>query len=96
MSFVGPRPPLRRYVERHKGLYAQVLRSKPGLTGLATLVYHKAEAKTLADTQSDRETDARYSRVCVPRKARLDLIYQSNATLALDIFILWKTLRRRA
>ncbi|MDZ4136855.1 MAG: sugar transferase, partial [Paracoccaceae bacterium] len=37
MSFVGPRPPLRVYVDRFPDLYAQVLRSRPGITGLASL-----------------------------------------------------------
>ncbi len=30
MSFVGPRPPLRRYVERFPALYSRVLQSRPG------------------------------------------------------------------
>jgi lipopolysaccharide/colanic/teichoic acid biosynthesis glycosyltransferase len=29
MSFVGPRPPLRRYVEQFPDLYAHVLKSRP-------------------------------------------------------------------
>ena len=95
MSFVGPRPPLRRYVERHAELYSAVLRSQPGVTGLATLVYHRAEGHLLQHARDEAETDALYSRVCVPRKARLDLIYQRNAGMWLDIFILWQTLRRR-
>ena len=95
MSFVGPRPPLRRYVARHRQLYGAVLRSQPGVTGLATLVYHRAEARLLGNACDAAETDELYSRVCVPRKARLDLIYQRNTRLCLDIFILWRTLLRR-
>lgn len=33
MSFVGPRPPLREYVERFPAIYTQVLKSRPGVTG---------------------------------------------------------------
>lgn len=36
MSFVGPRPPLRLYVERFPEIYERVLQSRPGVTGLAT------------------------------------------------------------
>ena len=43
MSLVGPRPPLRRYVEDYPQLYRQVLRSRPGVTGLATLRFHARE-----------------------------------------------------
>lgn len=92
MSFVGPRPPLRRYVDRNPGLYARVLRSKPGLTGLATIVYHRTEAALLARSRSAEETDRFYSRVCVPRKARLDLIYQRNACLRLDALLIARTI----
>ena len=34
ISFVGPRPPLRRYVDSHPDLYARVLACRPGVTGL--------------------------------------------------------------
>ena len=51
--------------------------------------------RLLEGVQSVEETDALYSRICVPRKARLDLIYQRNAGFWLDLTILWRTLRRR-
>ena len=94
MSFVGPRPPLREYVERFPDLYARVLRSRPGITGLATLVYHRAEERLLAPCRDAAETDAVYARRCVPRKARLDLIYQRNRTLCLDAVLLGRTVGR--
>lgn len=94
LSFVGPRPPLRRYVARHPAVYSQLLRNRPGLTGLATVTFHQREASLLAATGSASETDRLYSRVCVPRKARLDMIYQRNASLMLDLIILWRTLKR--
>ena len=48
MSFVGPRPPLRQYVEACPEIYAEVLKSRPGVTGLATIAYHEHEARLLA------------------------------------------------
>ncbi|MFU8899771.1 MAG: sugar transferase, partial [Roseinatronobacter sp.] len=45
ISFVGPRPPLRIYVERFPDLYAQVLRTRPGITGLASLVFAAHEER---------------------------------------------------
>lgn len=94
MSFVGPRPPLRLYVERFPELYAQVLRSRPGVTGLASLHFHAHEERLLARCASAAETDAVYSRRCVPRKARLDLIYQQRRSLCLDLFLIWQTASR--
>ncbi|MFN3953644.1 MAG: sugar transferase [Pararhodobacter sp.] len=99
ISLVGPRPPLREYVERFPDVYARVLRSRPGITGLATVHFHAHEQRLLARSRSRAETDAIYCRACIPRKARLDLIYQRRNTLCFDVVILLRTvlpgLRRR-
>ena len=91
MSFVGPRPPLPEYVERFSDLYAKVLHNKPGVTGLASLYFHSHEEALLSKSQSPVETDAVYTRRCIPRKARLDLIYQKHQNLCFDISIILKT-----
>ncbi|MFM7654947.1 MAG: sugar transferase [Paracoccaceae bacterium] len=95
MSFVGPRPPLRRYVVDYPGLYRRVLRSRPGVTGLATLIYHRHEEHLLRGCTTAAETDAVYRRACIQRKARLDLIYQERQSLRLDLWIIFRTLIRR-
>jgi len=92
ISFVGPRPPLRQYVERFPTLYARVLASRPGVTGLASLLYHRHEERMLAPCRTATETDAVYARRCVPAKARLDLIYQNRRSLSVDIWLLWRTM----
>jgi len=91
MSFVGPRPPLREYVERFPDLYARVLACRPGITGLATLVYHRHEERLLSRARSAAETDRIYARACVPRKARLDLLYRRHRSPGLDLWIMWRT-----
>lgn len=95
ISFVGPRPPLRQYVERFPGIYRRVLRSRPGITGLASVRYHAHEEWLLARCATMEETDRVYSRACVPRKARLDLIYQAHRSLCFDVAIMWETVFRR-
>lgn len=95
MSFVGPRPPLRVYVQDYPALYGAVLRSRPGLTGLATLTYHAHEQRLLAQSRTAAETDAIYRRACVPRKARLDLIYQARRSLCFDIWLMIRTVFRK-
>lgn len=92
MSLVGPRPPLRRYVEARPDLYAAVLRSRPGLTGLATLRYRRHEAALLAACTTGDDTHRTYLERCVPRKATLDLIYQRHHSLCFDAAILLRTL----
>lgn len=96
MSFVGPRPPLREYVERFPDLYAEVLECRPGVTGLATLRFHAHEERLLSPCATSAETDAVYVRRCVPRKAHLDLIYRDNRSFCFDLAILGETLRRLA
>ena len=91
ISLVGPRPPLRRYVEMFPALYAQVLRDRPGITGFATLHFHAAEERILAACTTPAETEAAYIRRCIPRKARLDLIYQRRRTWCLDLVLLGQT-----
>lgn len=94
MSFVGPRPPLRVYVEDFPEIYGQVLRNRPGLTGLASLRFHQHEERLLSATRFADETDYVYRTRCVPRKARLDLIYQRHQSLCFDLALIWETMRR--
>lgn len=96
MSFVGPRPPLRQYVERFPDLYAEVLRCRPGITGLATLHFHRHEEWLLARCQTAEETDRVYSQRCVPRKAQLDMIYARRRNLCFDVLLMVQTLRKVA
>lgn len=92
LSFVGPRPPLREYVERYPELYARVLKSRPGVTGLASIVYHSHEDALLSRCATPEETDAVYARVCVPMKARLDLIYQRHQGICYDFALVFETI----
>lgn len=95
MSFIGPRPPLRQYVERFPEIYSQVLKSRPGISGLASIRFHAHEEHLLARSRSREETDAIYCRACIPQKARLDLIYQKHQNLCFDILLMLQTVFKR-
>ncbi len=94
MSLVGPRPPLRLYVEAYPDIYGPVLQSRPGITGLASLRYHAVEERLLAACATPEETDSVYRRRCVPRKAALDMIYQRRRSLCWDILLVAETAAR--
>ncbi|RYH01038.1 sugar transferase [Salipiger sp. IMCC34102] len=94
MSLVGPRPPLRRYVEAYPEIYGAVLACRPGITGLASLIYHGHEERLLAVCDTAEQTEATYRRCCIPAKARLDLIYARNRTLCWDLALIWRTARK--
>lgn len=91
LSFVGPRPPLPHYVSRFPALYTEVLRSRPGVTGLASLVFYGREEVLLAGCRTEEETDALFTAFCVPAKAQLDLEYQRNRSLWSDIRLIART-----
>lgn len=95
ISFVGPRPPLRRYVEMYPELYARVLQDRPGLSGLATLAFHQTEERLLANTKTAQETEDVYCRRCIPRKAALDILYASRRNVCSDFRILLATLSKK-
>lgn len=91
MGFVGPRPPLRRYVEQFPELYREVLRSRPGVTGLATLAIHGYESRLLSRAATAEETERLYVARCIPKKARLDLVYQRHRSLCFDLRLIGET-----
>lgn len=93
MSFVGPRPPNREHVEQFPTVYAQVLKSRPGVTGMATLIYHRHEGRILSTCTSPEATETVYRRRCLPAKLRLDLIYQRHRSLGMDLWIMWQTVK---
>ncbi|MHA6265363.1 sugar transferase [uncultured Aliiroseovarius sp.] len=91
ISFVGPRPPEPRYVKACPEVYRVVLEDRPGITGLASIIFHKHEERMLAKCKTQAQAEAVYIRRCIPRKARLDRIYHDNKSIRLDIYILYLT-----
>jgi lipopolysaccharide/colanic/teichoic acid biosynthesis glycosyltransferase len=82
MSLVGPRPKL----PHHEALD---LPYRPGITGMATLVFRNEE-KILSGIPQD-QLDALYEICIKPKKAQLDLEYMRSATLTTDMKLLWRT-----
>lgn len=95
MSWVGPRPPDPAHVAARPTDFARVLQSRPGLTGLATLLLHRYEDRLLRDCQSHQETEAVYLRRCLPKKLKLDLIYQrrvaEEGAIWVDLWLISKS-----
>ncbi|MER5172706.1 sugar transferase [Thioclava sp. GXIMD2076] len=94
LSFVGPRAPLREYVERFPAIYGEVLKSRPGATGLASLYYHRHEEWLLSQCDTPEETDRVYCETCIPAKAKLDLMYQKHRSVCFDARIVYDTIKK--
>lgn len=89
MSLVGPRPDLPEFCATLGHEQCAILHLRPGVTGVATLVY-RDEERILAD-RGDAPLADYYVNELYPEKVRLDLEYARVATLAGDIRILAQT-----
>jgi lipopolysaccharide/colanic/teichoic acid biosynthesis glycosyltransferase/dTDP-glucose pyrophosphorylase len=86
MSLVGPRPEDPAFVERDPSRFAEVLKVRPGITGLSQLAFAR-EAEILDPT--DRM--GHYLRRILPQKLALDALYVTRRTLWMDVKILMWT-----
>jgi lipopolysaccharide/colanic/teichoic acid biosynthesis glycosyltransferase len=87
MSLVGPRPEDPHYVGLHADAYEEILRVKPGITGLTQLAFAD-EANVLG---SGNPNGAYLNRL-LPQKVMLDRLYATARSNSMDLSILYWTL----
>lgn len=85
MSFVGPRPELPEYFEKHKDYPQDVLKFKPGLTGLASLYFYNE------DQLVPRHSDLEFEKWMYLRKNKLNQLYIKNQSWCYDVKIMYFT-----
>jgi lipopolysaccharide/colanic/teichoic acid biosynthesis glycosyltransferase len=90
MSFVGPRPEVRPYVERFREDYEEILKVLPGITDLASVKY-RDEAEVLGRFA---DPEAAYVGHILPEKIKLAKEYVRRSSLFFDITLILKTLLR--
>lgn len=88
MSFVGPRPEVRKYVDMYNDYQKNILRIKPGITEEASIVYRN-ENEVLANSTDPEYT---YINEIMPEKINLNINYMLNISLWYDIKLIFKTL----
>ncbi|MBR0072557.1 MAG: sugar transferase [Bacteroidales bacterium] len=88
MSFVGPRPEVRKYVDMYTPEQLHVLDVRPGITDLASILYRNEN--DLLATADDPERF--YIETVMPDKLRINLQYVQNHSLWGDIKLIFKTL----
>ena len=88
MALVGPRPEVPRYVALYTPEQREVLRVRPGITGIDS-VYYRDESRLLVGGDPERL----YTEEIMPRKLALSRAYAERRSLALDVRILLWTLR---
>ena len=89
MSFVGPRPEIRKYVELYTHTQMKVLDVRPGITDLASIEF-RDENKIL---EKQENPDNYYINIIMPRKLQINLEYLQKRNLMKDIGLIFKTFK---
>jgi lipopolysaccharide/colanic/teichoic acid biosynthesis glycosyltransferase len=83
MSLVGPRPEDPRFVALYRQEYTEILRAKPGITGLCQLAF--ARESLLLDGP---DPEGRYVGWLLPQKTAMDRFYVTARSMTMDLRIL--------
>ncbi|MCC8426372.1 sugar transferase [Mucilaginibacter sp. UR6-11] len=90
MSFVGPRPEVRKYVNLYKPEQQRVLSVKPGLTDWASIQYYN-EGEILSKSENPEKF---YITEIIPSKLIKNLDYIDHQSFWMDMKIIYQTLRK--
>jgi lipopolysaccharide/colanic/teichoic acid biosynthesis glycosyltransferase len=90
MSFVGPRPEVRKYVALYSPEQLTVLTVKPGITDKASLKYFN-ENELLEKSTNPEQT---YINEIMPEKLKINIEYIQQRSIGQDFTIIFKTIWR--
>lgn len=88
MSFVGPRPEVRRYVDLYSEEQMKVLSVRPGITDPASIKYRN-ENDILSSASNPEEY---YIQHIMPDKLKINIDYINTRTFIKDIKIIFQTI----
>ena len=88
MSFVGPRPNVRRETNLYTDLESKLLTIKPGITDFSSIVFSD-EANIL---EKYNDPDLSYNQLIRPGKSKLGLFYVDHNNILIDICLITITL----
>ncbi len=87
MSFVGPRPNVKRETDLYTQEEKKILTVKPGITDFSSIVFSD-EGDILAD---QKDPDLAYNQLIRPWKSRLGIFYVEHNGFLLDLYLIWLT-----
>lgn len=87
MSFVGPRPELKKYTDQYKGDELLILKVKPGITDLSSIKF-----SNLNDLIDDDNPDSSFEKNILASKNLLRIEYAKTATFFGDIKLIFLTI----
>ena len=88
MSFVGPRPEVRKYINYYTKEDLMILSVKPGITDYASIEF-RDEAELLKATNNPEKL---YLESILPQKIALNKKYINSKNLLIDLNIIFKTI----
>jgi lipopolysaccharide/colanic/teichoic acid biosynthesis glycosyltransferase len=89
MSFVGPRPEVRKYVDLYTDNQKKVLLVKPGITDLASIEFRN-ENDILSE---QKDPNQYYVDVIMPKKLEINLKYIAQRSFLKDFHVIINTFR---
>tara|TARA_Y100000589_G_C27141617_1_gene624965 strand:- start:723 stop:1448 length:726 start_codon:yes stop_codon:yes gene_type:complete len=88
MSFVGPRPNIKRETDLYTSVEKNLLKVKPGITDIASIVFSD-EGDIL---KNSKDPDIDYNQLIRPGKSELGLFYVKNSNILMDINLIFITI----
>ncbi len=90
ISLVGPRPLVKKTFDAYDNdIKSVIYEVKPGITGLGSIVFRDEES--LISSVKDENPHDFYKRVIAPHKGKLEIWYQQNSSIGLDILLIFIT-----
>ena len=89
MSFVGPRPEVKKFVDTYTPEEKIILTVRPGITDWSSIKFHN-EGEIIA-ASGIADADEAYAKLIRPEKLRLQMKYVRERTLWIDIKIIVDT-----
>lgn len=89
MSFVGPRPEVKKFVDMYTPEERIILSVRPGITDWSSIKFHN-EGEIIA-ASGIADADEAYAKLIRPEKLRLQMKYVRERTLWIDVKIIIDT-----
>lgn len=91
LAIVGPRPQMKVDFEKYsEDVQNKIYNIRPGLTGIGSIIFRDEESLISAASENENPHDF-YKRVIAPYKGKLEMWYQFNRSISLDLQLIFLT-----
>jgi lipopolysaccharide/colanic/teichoic acid biosynthesis glycosyltransferase len=90
LSIVGPRPQMKVDFEKYsEEIKDKIYNIKPGITGVGSIIFRDEESFL---SSTDEDPHVFYTRIIAPYKGKVEIWYQDNQSIYLDLKIIFLTI----